>query len=98
MDLGKAIAEVRVKKGWTQKQAGDKIGYTPQQLSIIENKRDFSSKVLQKICKAYDALPVAVVFMATDINDVPEDKKDFYLKLKPHLQAIIDSEVLKVGE
>lgn len=60
VDLGIHIAYYRRKRGLTQKELADKVGFSPSYLSKIESEHQitpFSMNVFFSICRALDVHP-----------------------------------------
>src|SRR5258708_306600 len=67
--LGKAVAEIRAAKGWTQKHIAEVSGFTVNYLSLIENgERVLSLDGLNRLAKAFDVPAEWIMFLAGGPN------------------------------
>lgn len=91
MHLGQVIAIERKRKGMNQYQFADAVGLTQTSVSQIEVGNSHPSKNnLDKISEVLD-VPVAILhWKALGVEDVPEHKKDAFVKLKPAIDNFID--------
>ncbi|MBQ1322199.1 MAG: helix-turn-helix transcriptional regulator, partial [Erysipelotrichaceae bacterium] len=55
MNIGKRIKEIRIRRGLTEKQLGEKIGKSASAISNYENNfRGLNAEILVKIIKVLD--------------------------------------------
>ena len=92
MNIGSALKQARVGKGINQELAAELSKTSQTYLSKIETGKLIpSTKMVAKLCKAYE-VPVAIVmFMSVRASDVPKSKRKIFGQLKPHIQNLIDS-------
>ena len=58
MNIGKRIKEIRIRRGLTEKQLGEKIGKSASAISNYENNfRGLNAEILVKIIKVLDVEP-----------------------------------------
>lgn len=92
MNIGKAIKEVRERKGINQITLSDMVGCTQTHLSQVEGgKKNISIDMTLQVAKALNVPPVSIYFLALDGDDMPESKKWLYAKLRPAIISIVDT-------
>ena len=93
MDIGNAIREIRVKKGFTQKELAKKCGLSANALCQIEIDNIQPQKnTIKKICKALDIPTSYLLMFAVEEEDVPEENRAVFkamsgikdLLIEPH--------------
>jgi transcriptional regulator with XRE-family HTH domain len=91
MNIGKAIATIRKKKGLTQKQFSEICEISPTSLSQIElgNKRPHPNN-LGKICSALEIPEAFLYFLSFEEQDIPDTKKDIFRQMGPVLKTLIE--------
>jgi transcriptional regulator with XRE-family HTH domain len=87
MKIGEIIKLFRTKRGVSQKEMADKLGITPNYLSLIEAdkkipSRDITSEFAEKLGISKAALSFAVSDVPSELKD--RDKEDF-LKLQNNI-------------
>ncbi|MDM1397195.1 helix-turn-helix transcriptional regulator [Myroides odoratimimus] len=96
MELGKAIREVRKKKGFTLVEMSDKTGISINALSLMEKGDTFpQKKSLEKVSEALNVPINYFLLLAVDQNDIEEDKRDIFNTLHNTLKEIVLKDILK---
>lgn len=92
MDLGKAIASLRKKKGIRQYILADKCNITQAYLSQIENNRKDPNLSTLKILSAELQTPLPVIFfLSIGEDDIPANKKEAFNTLAPVVKHLISN-------
>jgi transcriptional regulator with XRE-family HTH domain len=90
MNIGQAIKDIRKQKGFSQKELAEKMEISQTSLSQIESgvKRPNPAN-MQKLCKVLDVAEPLIYIMATDINDIPQERRFLYEALFPTVRSMI---------
>ena len=94
MNLGKTIKDLRLKAGLSQGKLAEMSGVTSSAISQIElGKIEPKKSVLDSIADALLPGANSTVLMVMSINedDVPEDKKDFFIDIFPSMKKVMNS-------
>ena len=94
MNIGKALREIREKKGLRQEDAARLIGMKQGVLSRLERDGvDPKVGTLERVARGY-GIPVEVIlFMALEEGDIAEDMREFYSAMKIPIQSLLDKTV-----
>lgn len=96
MKFNEALKDLRTKKGWGQQEAADKLGIAQGHLSLLESgNREPKKSLVKIICRVYKIAPFILAWMIADEKDVPKNKREIYLKLKPAVDEIINQIIAK---
>jgi transcriptional regulator with XRE-family HTH domain len=91
MDIGNAIKEIRVKKGFTQKAFAKKCGLSANALCQIEKDNVQPQKnTIKKICKALNIPSSYLLMFAVEEEDVPEDNRAVFKALSGIKDLLIE--------
>lgn len=86
MNYGKAIKELRLKKGETQPEFAHKLGISQGYLSNLEHGRNMPSVEMLNAIATHTQTPVPIIaWMSLEEKDVPENKKEAFNTLKPFI-------------
>ena len=92
MKLGKAIEEVRKKKGLKQAELAEKVGITQAYLSMIENDRkEPTISTLKAIGSALETPLPYIFYLALGEEDISDEKKEVYNSIKESLDLLMQS-------
>jgi transcriptional regulator with XRE-family HTH domain len=91
MDLGSTIKNLRKQRKQTQHEFAGRCGITQTYLSQIENNlKEPNISILDDISKELK-LPLPVLFfLSMTESDVPEQKRQDFMKLAPALKSFVD--------
>lgn len=90
MNIGKAIKELRKQKEMSQIEFAEKIGISTTSLSQIESGiKKPSSKTLKAISTSLNVSEPMLYLLATEKEDIPEEKKHLYNLLFPSIEGLI---------
>jgi transcriptional regulator with XRE-family HTH domain len=89
MNIGKAIRELRKRRGLTQEALADAAGITRPSLSQIENGVRPGEDTQKKICLALNIPESLLYIYSFEKEDVPENKQQVYDLLFPTIQDMI---------
>lgn len=90
MNLGKAIKEMRARRGIKQGVLAERCGLDQSYLSLIEsNKKKPTLSTLSRIAKGLNMPAPALMALAIDEADVADDKLDMFRKIWPPMSAFI---------
>ncbi len=91
MHIGEVLKEIRKKRGMTQVEVCNKLGFTQAYLSLVESgeKENPSNEFLSKIGSLYNVPPQVIVFMTISEKDIPKENKKVFNKLKPLINKVI---------
>jgi XRE family transcriptional regulator, regulator of sulfur utilization len=91
MEIGKALARAREKRGMTQRELASLSQLSSTYLSQIENGwKEPAIATLKLIAKALKVPLPVLFFMSMTEEDVPTEKKEAYKMLAPSLANIVD--------
>lgn len=91
MNYGKAIKELRLKKGETQMEFSEKTGISQAFISNLENGRTMPSVETLDIIATHTQTPVPIIaWMSLEEKDIPENKKEEFNTLKPFIDAFCE--------
>ncbi|MEP7168856.1 MAG: helix-turn-helix transcriptional regulator [Bacteroidota bacterium] len=90
MNIGKAIKELRKKKGISQIDFAKSCDITQTSLSLIETgtKRP-SPATLKKICLVLEIPEMYLYLLSADESDVPANKKHLFKILFPNIETMV---------
>jgi len=91
MNIGSGIKEVREKLGLTQMKVCEKTGLTQGFYSSVEtgtNKPSLST--LEKISSALGVPVFVIIWLSTEVKDVPKQSKSWYATYYDDIKKIID--------
>lgn len=94
MQFGKTLKLIRVLKGLKQKELAEKLGVSPNYLSLIENdRREPSLSFIKALSKGLD-VPVSFLFL-DNINEenMTAEQKTLFEKLKSLLKEFQDLKI-----
>ena len=90
MNLGKVIRVLRKQAKMSQNDLAKVCGLSQPYLSLVEkNERDIHTTSLKTICEALNVPLPIVYFMAIEKEDIPEDRRQAYELLSPHLTSMM---------
>jgi XRE family transcriptional regulator, regulator of sulfur utilization len=90
MNLGKAIKELRKQKELSQSQLAELVEISQTSLSQIESgQKRPSSKNLKKISSVLEISEPMLFILATEKEDIPEEKKHLYDILYPSIEGLV---------
>lgn len=93
MNYGEVIKKIRketVKEN--QMDFASRLGITQAYLSKIENNVQVPSSTMIKEISKHSGIPLQVVFWQTlTIDDIPKEKKDAFVMVKPMIDELIKS-------
>jgi transcriptional regulator with XRE-family HTH domain len=91
MNIGNAIKELRIKRGFNQIDFADKCGLSQSYLSLIEKgKKEPTLSLLKKISSTLSMPMPILVFFSLDKNDVVDSKKAAFQLLEPSIKGLIN--------
>ena len=91
MNIGKVIRQLRKEKGMTQGVFAEKIGVTPQYLSLVEiNKKSPSTDLIEKMAKELGFPTYYLFFKGMELEDVAPEKREAYEKLSPAISGMLE--------
>jgi transcriptional regulator with XRE-family HTH domain len=92
MNLGQAIKELRIKKGFNQGDFAAKCNITQAYLSLIENnKKEPNLSTLKKISSILDTPLPIIFFRAINEEDIPKENKEIYNTISPSINELIST-------
>lgn len=102
MEIGKAIKDLRKKRGFTQKELAFKVGLQQGHLSRIE-KGDVrpSDETMDNIAKAIGiGKKTSIYVYAAEVSDVPVKRREMFKELIGPMKNLLDSivETEKTGK
>ncbi|MBC8233970.1 helix-turn-helix transcriptional regulator [bacterium] len=88
--LGKTIKSLRIETGLKQKELAEKIGISPNYLSLIENdKREPSISLIEKIAEVLNIPASYIMWHALERpKNLPQEQINFYDTMKDLLSEI----------
>lgn len=87
MNIGKAIKEIRKRKGISQKDLAGRIGISVNALCSIENRKTFPwMKHIDMICEALGVAQSVLMFFSISEEDIPEHKRELFHTLAEPLK------------
>ena len=90
MKLGKAIKNLRKKRGMNQRSFALLAGVSQPYISFIEqDKKKPSQDMLGRLATALNVPVPLIVWEAMDEEDVPENKKKVFFKMKKIMDELI---------
>lgn len=90
MKYGEAIKKRRMARGVSLRKFAVECGITPTTLSALENdKYSPSRETLNKIAASLSVAPVMLILDAITLEDIPEGRREDYLKLEQSLKAFV---------
>ena len=90
MNLGAVIKRIRKRKGLTQKDIADQIGFSVMSLSKIENNQTQPHKeTLEKIAKSLQVPVTYLVFLSLDDSEIKDEKKPLYNALMKNFEDLV---------
>ena len=93
MDLGKAIKEIRKRKGINQRELADKCGISSNSLCQIEVGNTFPQKsTIKKVCDVLEIPQSYLLFYSITKEDVPKDKQAIFHALSGIKDLLIDKD------
>lgn len=96
MNLGKTIKNLRLQKEYSQEDLAEKCGLTQATLSLVENNKKRPSKsTIDKLCQIFDISEVALYVLASEKDDVPEEKREAYDAIFPQLKELMEKVFIK---
>lgn len=93
MNLGEVIRAVRVRLNMTQQQVCDSANIAQGYYSSIENGATPSIEKLERIANTFELPVFILISMATNKQDVPQNKRGWFRKIKPVLDNIIEEAI-----
>ena len=82
--VGGRFKEAREKRGWTQKELADKVGYSFNYISEVE--RGISFPRLDRLIKILNALDISPNYVLCDVlNEVP---KEYFSEIEGRLHGL----------
>lgn len=91
MKIGQTIKLLRKKRAMTKGIFADKAILSTHTLELIETGgMKPNEEVIKRIAEALDISIPFITFYAIDANDVPEDKKEMFELLHPHIKLLVD--------
>jgi transcriptional regulator with XRE-family HTH domain len=97
MSLSKALQRVRFERNLNQIYVAKKAKISQTYLSQLEtgDKKQPSRKLLNILGKIYDVHPIIFEWYAIEDIDIKTKHKDFFTKLKPSMDALINEFLIK---
>lgn len=89
METGKAIKELRKKKGLTQTRLAEIVGITQVAMSGIENGNRPNYDNMKRLCKALGVPEALIYVMAIEKEDVSEENDKLYDLLFPVIKQLV---------
>lgn len=91
MHIGEVLKEIRKKRGMTQVEVCEKLGFTQTYLSLVEagEKENPSNEFLSKLGNIYNVPPQVMIFITLEEKDIPKANKKVFNKLKPLINKVI---------
>jgi putative transcriptional regulator len=65
--FGPVLRNLRIERGWTQAELGEKLGVAPQHVSMLESSRKFPS--LQMLFQVAEAFEVSLTSIAAAMEE-----------------------------
>ncbi len=91
MQIGKAIKNLRQKKGLKQNEFAEKCNLSQSYLSLIEkDKKEPTLSVLKQIASVLNVPLPILVFMAIEQDDISDSKKAAFELLEPSIKGLIN--------
>ena len=79
MEIGKAIKDIRARRGIKQRELAERMEMTPHAVSLLEAGATFPSRAtINKLCKALGVPQSYLLLGSIDLDDIPEGKKCLY--------------------
>lgn len=76
MSIGDRVKELRIKKGLTQLELAERLGYkSKSSVAHIENGRDIPRSMVVKLAAVLDSTPAYLMGWETDPSDQPAQKE-----------------------
>jgi len=92
MNIGKAIKYLRKKHELNQQQLAKEAGLTQTALSQFESgARRPNAQSLKKLTDFFKVPEIVIYMLATEVNDVPDAKKEMFEKIFPNMQNLLIS-------
>ena len=90
MRLGKTVREIRIRRGFTQKELADETNLSQTYLSLIENgKREPSLSTVESIGNALGIPSEIIAFLSLRAESIHPDKRELFEKVSPSIRAMI---------
>ena len=90
MNIGESIRYIRRELDISQAHLAEQAGITQSYLSQIESGHKRPGwKVMERICLTQDVPLPVFIFLALTIDDVPENKRELFIKLRPTIAYLI---------
>jgi transcriptional regulator with XRE-family HTH domain len=90
MDIAGALQALREDNGLTQEQLAAKAGVTRPYVSQIETgKKEPKVSTIADLCDAMEVSPVAFVVLAIEEDEIRDDGRELWNRIKPHLTDLI---------
>ncbi|WP_419698122.1 helix-turn-helix domain-containing protein [Mucilaginibacter sp. NFX135] len=90
MNIGIAIKQLRKQKKLSQAELAEQSGLTQTALSQIENgSRRPNVESMKKLTDYFNIPEIVIYLLATESNDVPDEKKEMFEKVFPNLRNMI---------
>ncbi len=89
MKIGIAIKSLRKEMNVTQEELSIKTGLSQTSLSKIECGTNPSEKNLLKICDALGITPPLLYILATEVDDVPDSKRENFKHVFPVIKNLM---------
>ena len=90
MKLGRALKDIRKEKGISQKDLCKEIGVSKTFMSLVENDvENPSTKLIHKIANHYKIPLFSIYWLATELTDVRQDKKEGFCVVKPIIDDLL---------
>jgi len=90
MNIGIAIKQLRKKHQLSQVELAEQSGLTQTALSQIESgARRPSPESLKRLTDFFKVPEIVIYLLATEMQDVPEDKKDMFEKVFPNVRNML---------
>lgn len=96
MNLGNAIKDFRLKKGYKQVELATMCNLSQSYLSSIEKGRKEPTISVLKDIASVLSIPVPVlIFFSLDQDDIEESKKETFKLVEPTIKDLISNTLLK---
>ena len=91
MKSGNSIKVIREKFKISQTELAEKSGISQTYLSQIEHEvKNPSIKIIEQVGQSLNVPLPILLWFTLEKNDVPEEKRDIYDKIKPIIDNLID--------
>lgn len=88
--IGSVLRKFRISKGLKQADVANTSGVGQPYLSLIESgKKIPTNPTINKIAKAIEVPFSVVIWMSVGEEDVPKEKQEAFLKIKPYFDSLI---------